>query len=224
MTTRVVIADDHPLVLQALHGLLRSQPDMEVVGACRSGQAAIDAVQKVSPDVLVLDLSMPGMDGIDVLERLGADNNPTRVVVFTGNMDERRALECLRLGVAGVVLKESPPEMLLQAIRKVAAGDVWLEKRSHTQAVSLMLRQEEAKKRLATQLPAGSSRLRSGGPGASQPGHCRSTARHRGDSQTAPAPHFDKLELRAGRTHPHARERDRLAQRARSCIRESAIL
>ena len=159
MAIRLVIADDHPLVVQALEGLLATQEDMELVGACADGASALEAVGRLSPDVLVLDLSMPPFDGNMVLEQMQADHSPTRVVVFTGNMDERRALECLRLGVAGVVLKELPPEMLLQAIRKVAAGEMWLEKKSHSQAVAHMLRQHEARKRLAARLTPQETRV-----------------------------------------------------------------
>ncbi len=84
--------------------------------------------------------------------RLRAEGIPTNVVIFTGAMDERRALDCLRLGVAGVVLKEAPPEQLLEAVRKVAGGEIWLDKQSYSQAMSLMLRQENANRQLTTLL------------------------------------------------------------------------
>ena len=108
MTIRLVLADDHPLVLQALDGLFATEDDMEVVALCRDGESALEAVRRLSPDVLLLDLSMPKRDGITVLRSLQAEGLSTQVVVFTGNMDERRALECMRLGVSGIVLKESP--------------------------------------------------------------------------------------------------------------------
>jgi DNA-binding NarL/FixJ family response regulator len=152
MTIRLVVADDHPLVLEALNGLFATEDDMEVVALCRDGESALEAVRQFSPDVLLLDLSMPKRDGISVLETLRAEELPTQVVVFTGNMDERRALECLRLGVSGVVLKESPPEVLLHAIRRVASGELWLEKHSYSRAVALMLRQENANRHLAALL------------------------------------------------------------------------
>jgi len=152
MTIRLVLADDHPLVLQALDGLFATEDDMEVVALCRDGETALEAVRQFAPDVLLLDLSMPQLDGIAVLQSLQAEESLTQVVVFTGNMDERRALECLRLGVSGVVLKESPPELLLQAIRRVASGELWLEKHSYNQAVALMLRQQNANRQLAALL------------------------------------------------------------------------
>ncbi|OFW61871.1 MAG: hypothetical protein A2133_02665 [Actinobacteria bacterium RBG_16_64_13] len=152
MAIRLVLADDHPLVLQALAGLFATEEDMEVVALCRDGESALEAVRRFHPDVLLLDLSMPKLDGVGVLESLQAEEPRAQVVVFTGNMDERRALECLRLGVSGVVLKESPPEVLLEAIRKVASGELWLEKHSYSQAVALMLRQQNANRQLATLL------------------------------------------------------------------------
>lgn len=152
MGIRLVLADDHPLVLQALDGLFATEEDMEVVALCRDGERALEAVRRLSPDVLLLDLSMPKLDGIAVLESLRAEESRVQVVVFTGNMDERRALECLRLGISGVVLKESPPEVLLEAIRKVASGELWLEKHSYSQAVARMLREQNANRRLAALL------------------------------------------------------------------------
>ena len=122
------------------------------MASCRDGQSALEAVRRHAPDILLLDLSMPKLDGIAVLERLRADAIPTDVVVFTGAMDERRALDCLRLGVAGVVLKEAPSEQLLEAVRKVASGEIWLDKRSYGQAMSLMLRQENTNRQLAALL------------------------------------------------------------------------
>jgi DNA-binding NarL/FixJ family response regulator len=150
MAVRLVIAEDHPLVARALETLLSSQADLEVVGVAGDGQNAVDLVLRLIPDVLLLDLTMPRLDGIAVVEQLISHGISTRVLVFTGNIDERRALDCLRLGVAGVVLKEAPPEQLLNAVRKVAAGDVWLEKQSYKKAVDLMLRQGEARRHLAT--------------------------------------------------------------------------
>lgn len=152
MAIRIAIADDHPLVLEALRDLLASEDDMEVVAACGDGEGALEAVRRLTPDILLLDLSMPKLDGIAVLEKLGIEGRKTNVVVFTGTMDEKRALDCLRLGVSGVVLKEAPSEQLLQALRKVAAGEVWLEKQSYSQAMSLLLRQQNTNRRLAALL------------------------------------------------------------------------
>jgi len=152
MNIRLVIADDHPLVLQALEGLFAIQHDMEIVALCRDGESALEAVRQLRPDVLLLDLSMPKLSGTAVLESMHAEGLPTHVVVFTGNIDERRALECLRFEVSGVVLKESPPELLLEAVRRVASGELWLEKQSHSQALALMLRQQNANRQLASML------------------------------------------------------------------------
>ena len=154
MAIRLILADDHPLVLQALEGLFATQEDVEVVSVCRDGESALQETRRLSPDVLVLDLAMPKMDGVSVLERLHAETLGTRVVVFTGNINERQALDCVRLGVRGVVLKESPPELLLQAVREVAGGEMWVEKRSYTQAVALLMRQQDANRHVARLLTA----------------------------------------------------------------------
>jgi two-component system, NarL family, nitrate/nitrite response regulator NarL len=152
MPITIVLADDHPLVLEALQGLFASEQDMQVVASCRDGESALELVRTFTPDILLLDLSMPVLDGVAVLERLQTENWATNVVVFTGAMNERRALDCLRLGVCGVVLKEAPSEQLLEAVRKVAAGELWLEKQSYTQAMGLMLRQENANRHLSSLL------------------------------------------------------------------------
>jgi DNA-binding NarL/FixJ family response regulator len=154
MAIRLILADDHPLVLQALEGLFATQEDIEVVAVCRDGESALQATRRLSPDVLVLDLAMPKMDGVSVLERLHAETLGSRVVVFTGNINERQALDCVRLGVRGVVLKESPPELLLQAVREVAGGEMWVERRSYTQAVALLMRQQDANRHVARLLTA----------------------------------------------------------------------
>ncbi len=152
MAIRIVVADDHPLVLDALEGLLSAEDDFEVVALCRDGESALRAVRQHNPDILLLDLTMPILDGVAVLERLSAEETTTSVVVFTGTMDEKRALDCLRLGVSGVILKEAPSDQLIQAVRKVAAGEIWLEKQSYSQAMSLMLRQQNTNRHLASLL------------------------------------------------------------------------
>jgi DNA-binding NarL/FixJ family response regulator len=152
MAIRLVIADDHPVVVEALQTIFAAADDIEVAAVCADGDSALAAVRRHSPDVLILDLSMPGLDGISVLETLKPESRDTNVVVFTGVMDERRALECLRLGVAAVVLKGSPSKQLLEAVHRVAAGEVWLDTHAYKDAMSLMLQQENTKRQLSTLL------------------------------------------------------------------------
>jgi len=142
MSIRLVLADDHPFILDALEGLFRLEEDIEVVARCSDGVQALEAVERLEPDVLILDLRMPIADGLDVLRRLHELGSRTWVVLLAGSVEDRELVECLRLGVRGVVLKEMAPRLLVQCVRKVYAGDVWVENRSMTRAVDLMLLRE----------------------------------------------------------------------------------
>lgn len=127
MSIRIVIADDHPLVLDGLEQLFRLEPDVKVVARCRDADEALRAVRKHVPDVLVLDLLMPGGGGLELLRALRHDAVATRVVLLTAVIDDDQLLEAIRLGVCGVVLKDMAPQLLVDAIRQVHAGGQWLE-------------------------------------------------------------------------------------------------
>src|SRR5215207_8092084 len=114
MAIRLVLADDHPLILDALAGLLRSEDGFEIVAACASGAEALQAVRKHRPDILILDLRMPNQDGLDVLRALAAESLPTRSILLTGTIEESEMLEAMRLGVCGVLLKEMASASLVQ--------------------------------------------------------------------------------------------------------------
>lgn len=104
MITRLVLVDDHPLILDGLERLFGAEDGFEILARRGDGEEALAAVRRRPPDVLVLDLHMPGLGGMEVVRALKEEEVPTRVVVLTAELDEREALECLRLGVAGVVL------------------------------------------------------------------------------------------------------------------------
>lgn len=128
MSTRVIIADDHPIVLDGLAHLFRAEPDLELVQRCRTGDEALAGARRERPDVLVLDVRMPGRSGLAVLRALVEEKNPARVVLFSGGMTDAEMTVAMRLGAAGIVLKESAPEMLLQCVRTVAAGGApWVD-------------------------------------------------------------------------------------------------
>lgn len=152
MPISLVIADDHPLVLGGLEALLATQPDLSVVARCADGETALEAVDKHRPDVLVLDLRMPGMSGLDVLRQLKDRGLPTRTVVLTAAIDEDEAVEVLRLGVRGVVLKEMAPQLLVQCIRRVHEGGLWIERTSMARALERVLRREDAERAAAAVL------------------------------------------------------------------------
>lgn len=136
----LVLADDHPLMLSGLEGLLALEQDLRVLARCASGEAALEAVRQHRPDCLVLDLCMPGKDGLAVLRELHAEGLPTRVVLFTAALDEDEVLEAIHLGVKGVVLKDMAPQLLVHCIRKVHAGGEWLERRSVGRALEKIVR------------------------------------------------------------------------------------
>jgi DNA-binding NarL/FixJ family response regulator len=149
---RVVIADDHPLVLDGLHALLQQHPEFEVVGACSGGAQAETAVRRTHPDILVLDLRMPDMDALEVVRRLHDLDPVPKVVLLTAQIDEDQLIEALRLGVRGVVLKEMATRLLVQCLRRVQAGGQWLEKESASRAMTKLVRREAKARELATLL------------------------------------------------------------------------
>lgn len=124
---RIVVADDHPVVLDGLAELFSTQPDIEVVARCRTGEEALHAVRTHATDVLVLDLGMPGMGGLGVLRALAQEDSTAAVALYTGGHDEPAMIEAVRLGVRGVVLKEMPPRVLLECVRALHAGTRWFE-------------------------------------------------------------------------------------------------
>jgi DNA-binding NarL/FixJ family response regulator len=145
---RIVLADDHAIVLDGLEQLFRLEPEFEVVARSTTAEAALKAVQEHQPDILVLDLVMPGHDGIWVLRELAGLDLPTRTVLLTAHVDENRLVEAIRLGVWGVVLKEMAPRMLMECVRKVHAGEKWLEQQSVTRAMERMQKRESEIDRL----------------------------------------------------------------------------
>jgi len=145
---RVVLADDHVIVLDGLEQLFRLEPEFEVVARSTTAEAALKAVQEHRPDILVLDLVMPGHDGMWVLRELSELNLPTRTVLLTAHVEENRLVEAIRLGVWGIVLKEMAPRMLMECVRKVHAGEKWLEQQSVTRAIERMQKRESEIDRL----------------------------------------------------------------------------
>ena len=107
-------------------------------------------MRKLTPDILILEIRMAGMDGLECLRQLKQEKLPTRVVFLTAMVDEDQALEAIRLGAGGVVLKEMAPHLLLLCVRKVHAGEQWIEKQSITRAIEKLLKREAGARRLAS--------------------------------------------------------------------------
>jgi len=134
MTFRIVLADDHPIVLHGLRQLFERQEDFTVVGCCPDGAAALAAVRAERPDVLVLDLRMPGRSGLDVLRTLSAEGVPCHSVLLTAAVRDEEVVEAVKCGAKGIVLKESSADTLLDCVRRVARGESWIERETVTRA------------------------------------------------------------------------------------------
>ena len=127
MSIRVLIVDDQPLLRIGFRMILSAEADIEAVGEASDGRSAIEAARRLTPDVVLMDIRMPGMDGVEATRHLmaGGDAHPRVLILTTFDLDEY-IVEALRAGAAGFLLKDAPPEELLHAIRVVAAGDALL--------------------------------------------------------------------------------------------------
>jgi NarL family two-component system response regulator LiaR len=123
---RVLIADDHAVVRQGLRTFLELQEDIEVVGDAADGEAALAAVQRHEPDVVLMDLVMPNLGGVEAIRRLRALRPETRVLVLTSFLDDEKLFPAVRAGAAGYLLKDIEPAELVRAIRTVADGEALL--------------------------------------------------------------------------------------------------
>ena len=150
MPITLVLADDHPLILDGLENLLKAEQDFTVLARCGNGEEALEAVRTHNPDILVLDIRMPGTDGVQVLRILKQEKHPVRVVLLTAALDEEALVEVIGLGVRGVVLKEMAPRLLVRCIRTVHEGGQWLEKRSSARALDTMVRREAGLRQAST--------------------------------------------------------------------------
>jgi DNA-binding NarL/FixJ family response regulator len=130
---RVIVADDQPLVRSGLAMLLDAEPDVEIVGEAGDGGEAVEQARLLQPDVVIMDVRMPVMDGVEATRRITADtfagdaDQPVKVLILTTYHVDRTVHEALRAGASGFLLKDSAPADLLAATRAVAAGDAWLQ-------------------------------------------------------------------------------------------------
>ena len=124
--TRLLLADDHQILRQGLHALLSGAPDLELVGEVGDGLEAVEQTAKLKPDLLLLDLMMPHLNGLEVARQLSRRAPATRIIILSMHAEEAYVLEALRCGAQGYVLKDSGTEELLHAIREVAAGRKYL--------------------------------------------------------------------------------------------------
>jgi DNA-binding NarL/FixJ family response regulator len=157
VSIRIAIADDHPVVREGLATMLETQPDLEVVGQAETGPKAVTLVTSREPDVLLLDLEMPELDGVGVLHRLHEAGSRTRAIIFTVFDTDDRIIAAVEAGAAGYLLKGAPRAEVFAAVRTVAAGGSLLT----PVAASAVLRRVRGEAPPAPAVPALTPRERS---------------------------------------------------------------
>lgn len=134
----ILLVDDHAMIRKGVRAFLETQPDLQVVAEAESGQEAIERAQESVPDVTLMDLLMPGMDGIETTRRLKEVSPRTQVVMLTSFHDDQHILPALRAGALSYLLKDVGPEELAQAVRKAARGEVVLHPRIAAQVIQAL--------------------------------------------------------------------------------------
>ena len=120
---RVLIVDDHPVVRRGLKSLLSTEPEFECAGEAVNGYEAVEFAKKLQPDVILLDLVMPKMDGLEAIKQIRAENINARILVVTSFAEDNKVFPAIKGGAQGYLLKDAPPEMLLQAIKDIHQGE-----------------------------------------------------------------------------------------------------
>jgi len=141
-TISVLIADDHALFREALRKLLENEPDLVVVGEASDGRDAVRLAIDLRPDVLLLDLRMPGGPGLQALREISRVLPPIRTLVLTADAGDSDVVEALQLGARGVVLKHSAPDMLFKSIRSVMAGEYWVGRERVADLIEMMRKRQ----------------------------------------------------------------------------------
>lgn len=136
-TIRILIADDHPVVREGLAGMLAGQPDFEVVALAVDGASAVSTYKELSPDVVLMDLRMPGLDGVGAIEAIKEDQSSAHILVLTTYDSDADIVRAIEAGATGYLLKDTPREELFRAIRAAASGESVL---APTVAARLMTR------------------------------------------------------------------------------------
>jgi two-component system nitrate/nitrite response regulator NarP len=143
MTTSILIVDDHPMIRSAVASLLDGS-DFHVTASAGSAESAMRALRDHDPDMVILDLAMPGGSGLDVLKRLRADGDPRAVVILTAAIDDYQLGEVRRLAVNGIVMKNNDPALLIDCLQAVRDGHQWLDPDLEARADGLARRGQDA--------------------------------------------------------------------------------
>jgi two-component system, NarL family, nitrate/nitrite response regulator NarL len=136
---RVVIADAHPVVREGLRRLLQAEEGFTVIGQAENGSQALDLVKSEHPDILMLDNGMPGLSAVQVLRELSNLDTPCRVILLNAALDRTEILEVLRLGVKGVMAKNTTVALVIKSIRTVMAGQYWIGRESVSDLIGCLI-------------------------------------------------------------------------------------
>jgi DNA-binding NarL/FixJ family response regulator len=151
VNTRVVLVDDHPVVRAGIKNLLEQAHDIQVVGEASDGTQAIRLVDELKPDVLLLDMEMPGLSGNEVAQKLQEKGAEVRILALSAHDDKQYIQELLSNGASGYLIKEEVPETIVEAVRGVARGERgWVSRRVAAQMSSWMQDEESSRKGLTT--------------------------------------------------------------------------
>lgn len=150
----LVVADDHPLVLSGIEAIIGRQSNFDVVEWCPDGASALAAIRRHRPHIALIDHWMPGCRGLEVLTTLAAEQSATRVVLLTASMPDDELFAAVEAGAAGIILKDSVPDTLMECLREVAAGRRWLPPSFVEEAVRREERRRAAGRELAGKLTA----------------------------------------------------------------------
>jgi two-component system nitrate/nitrite response regulator NarL len=123
---RILIADDHPIFREGLRHLLEAEPGFTVVGMANDGNQAVEQAKALRPDILLLDLAMPGAGGLEALRQLSERESGVRSIVLTAEIEREDTLKAMRYGARGVMLKESATQTLCKCVRSVVSGEYWI--------------------------------------------------------------------------------------------------
>lgn len=142
---RIVIVDDHKVMRGGLRLLIESLAHLMIVGEAGSRAEAIPVISRELPDVVLLDLDLKGENGLDLIAEINAVSSQTQILILTGIRDDEMPQQCLRLGARGLVRKEAAADVLIKAIEKVGAGEIWFDRTMMSHVLSNMLNGREAK-------------------------------------------------------------------------------
>jgi DNA-binding NarL/FixJ family response regulator len=142
--TRVLLAEDHTIVRKGLRSLLESAPGINVVGEAADGRQAVDKVRQLSPDIVLMDISMPGLNGLEATRQIRQRFPGTKVLILTMHADEEYILQILQAGALGYVVKQAAPEELISAVEAVSHGQVFLSPAISRTVLQEYLRRAEA--------------------------------------------------------------------------------